>query len=76
MQRGTFKIPGLRARFTRTTGAIQFERLLPLGQTPTLDITSEADYRDPTGTDHLIILRLEKSLAQPHFDLYRASGLN
>jgi len=76
VQRGTFKIPGLRARFTRTTGAIQFERLLPLGQTPTLDITSEADYRDPTGTDHLIILRLEKSLAQPHFDLYTASGLN
>lgn len=76
VQRGTFKIPGLRARFTRTTGAIQFESLLPLGQTPTLDITSEADYRDPTGTDHLIILRLEKSLAQPHFDLYTASGLN
>ena len=24
VQRGTFKIPGLRARFTRTTGAIQF----------------------------------------------------
>ena len=76
VQRGTFKIPGLRARFTRTTGALQFESLLPLGPTPKLDITSEADYRDPTGTDHLIIFRLERSLEEPHFDLYTASGLN
>jgi hypothetical protein len=76
VMRGTFKIPGLRPRFTRTTGSIQFESLLPLGATPRLDITTEADYRDPTGTDHLITFRLEGSYQAPQFDLYTASGLN
>jgi hypothetical protein len=76
VQRGQFRIPGLRPRFSRTTGTVTFSPLLPPGQTPTLDITSEADYRDPTGQDHLITLLVKGSLGQPDWDLFTASGLN
>ena len=76
VQRGTFKVPGLRPRFSRTSGTVTFSPLLPPGETPTLDITSEADYRDPTGQDHLITLVVKGSLGQPDWDLFTASGLN
>lgn len=76
VQRGQFRIPGLRPRFSRTAGTVTFSPLLPPGQTPTLDITSEADYRDPTGQDHLITLVVKGSLGQPDWDLFTASGLN
>lgn len=76
VNRGQFRIPGLRARFSRTSGTVTFSEMLPSGQTPRLDITSEADYRDPSGTDHLITLRVEGPLRQPNWDLYTASGLN
>ncbi|MEZ4404657.1 MAG: translocation/assembly module TamB domain-containing protein [Kofleriaceae bacterium] len=76
VQRGTFKIPGLRPRFTRTSGSVQFSALQPLGPTPTLDLSTEADYRDPTGQDHVITLTLTNSLEKPNFDLSTDSGLN
>jgi hypothetical protein len=76
VQRGSFRIPGLRPRFTRTTGTITFEQSLPLGQTPTLDLTSEADYRDPSGREHAITLLLFDRWANVQWDLSTADGLN
>lgn len=76
VERGSFRIPALRPRFSRTTGTVQFESLLPLGQTPTLDLTSEADYRDPTGREHTITLRLFDRLSHLQWDLATADGLN
>lgn len=75
VQRGQFRIPGLRARFSRTTGTVTFSPRLPPSEL-TLDLASEADYRDPTGQDHLITLIVKGSLKQPDWDLFTASGLN
>ncbi len=77
VERGTFRLPAVRARFTRTAGRVEFS---PLGrfpsQTPTLDITSEADYRDPSGQDHLITLSIAGTLSQLTWDLSTSSGLD
>ncbi len=77
VERGTFRIPGVRPRFARTSGRVEFS---PLGrfpnQTPTLDITSEADYRDPSGQDHLITMSIAGTLSQLTWDLSTSSGLD
>jgi hypothetical protein len=75
--RGTFKLPGTRARFTRTTGTVTFEtsyRLLV--DTPALGIVSEADFRDSNGQNHLITLALTGTPNAPHWELTTSTGLN
>jgi hypothetical protein len=75
--RGVLSIPASRAKFTRTTGSVTFSKLSQFpAQTPTLAITSEADYRDPSGQNHLITLSLDGPLARLNWDLYTSSGLN
>ncbi|MCA9678675.1 MAG: translocation/assembly module TamB domain-containing protein, partial [Myxococcales bacterium] len=77
VDRGTFKPQLIGARFTRTTGKLSFAHLAEFpSDTPTLDITSEADYRDSTGRDHLITLTLGGTLSHPDLDLSTSSGLN
>jgi len=77
ISRGTIRLPAVRARFTRTSGTASFSPLLPLSsETIELGVTSEADYRDPSGQDHLITLRLGGSLAALTWDLGTAGGLN
>jgi hypothetical protein len=73
VQRGTFKLPGMRPRFTRTRGSVAFSQF---GQFPaaTLDVASEADYRDPTGQDHLITLLLQGPLDRLRWDLSTSTG--
>ncbi|MGE3545552.1 MAG: translocation/assembly module TamB domain-containing protein, partial [Kofleriaceae bacterium] len=51
VERGEFKIPQFRARFTRTSGSIDFAENQNAGD-PELNLTSEADYRDLTAQDH------------------------
>jgi hypothetical protein len=77
ISRGIIRLPGVRARFTRTTGVVSFRPLLPLSsETIELGVTSEADYRDPTGQDHLITLKLAGPLARLNWDLGTTGGLN
>jgi TamB, inner membrane protein subunit of TAM complex len=77
VQRGTFRMQGTRASFTRTKGTVDFSprKTFP-EQTPSLDIESEADYRDPTGRDHLITLRVQGTLFAPEWDLRTSTGYN
>ncbi|MEZ4359902.1 MAG: translocation/assembly module TamB domain-containing protein [Kofleriaceae bacterium] len=77
VQRGTFRIQGSRAKFTRTKGNVDFNqaRRFP-DQTPILAIESEADYRDPTGRDHLITLTVGGTIFQPEWDLRTNTGYN
>lgn len=75
--RGTFKPQFTRARFSRTTGSVSFSRFARFpDDTPTLDIQSEADYRDSTGQDHLISLSLAGPLSRLTWDLTTSGGLN
>jgi hypothetical protein len=77
VQQGTFKLPGTRARFSRTSGSLTFSRLSRFpAQTPLIDIRSEADYRDPTGQDHLITFAAGGTLSQLTWDLSTSSGFN
>jgi hypothetical protein len=77
VSRGTFRIPGMRARFTRTSGNVTFAptQRFP-SATPALNIRSEADYRDPSGQDHLVTLTIQGNLSRPSWDLTTASGFN
>ncbi|WP_428267097.1 translocation/assembly module TamB domain-containing protein [Haliangium sp.] len=74
---GEFKLPGARARFTRSWGAVTFSpsKQFP-SQTPTVNLQSEGDYRDTGGQYHLITLTLNGSWTRPEWDLYTSSGLN
>jgi hypothetical protein len=75
--RGTIGLYAVRAHFTRTTGTASFSPMLPLSaETIELQVTSEADYRDPSGQDHLITLKLAGPLARLTWDLSTAGGLN
>ncbi len=77
VQRGTFKPQFTRARFTRTRGSVTFSHFEKFPEnTPTVDISSEADYRDSTGQDHLISLSLQGPLSRLTWDLSTSSGLN
>lgn len=74
---GEFNIPVLRASFTRTSGAVSFSSFKEFPEsTPTLDVKSESDYRDPSGQEHLITLSLEGPLNALKWDLFTSSGLN
>jgi len=77
VQRGTFKPQFTRARFTRTRGSVTFSRFSRFpDETPVVDISSEADYRDSTGQDHLISLTLQGPFSRLSWDLSTSSGLN
>ncbi len=77
VSRGTFTITGVRARFTRTTGNVTFEPTVRFpSATPELNIRSEADYRDPSGQDHLVTLTIRGNLTRLSWDLTTASGFN
>ncbi|MCE9573260.1 MAG: translocation/assembly module TamB [Deltaproteobacteria bacterium] len=73
--RGNFRLPGSRAQFTDTTGSVAFSKQSP-ASVPSLAITSEARYRDPSGQDHLITLTIEGPLSQLNWNLSTSSGLN
>jgi hypothetical protein len=74
---GVFKLPGVRAKFTRTRGSVSFlkSKKFPT-DTPSLDLTSESDYRDPTGQEHLVTLSIQGPLSALVWDLTTSSGLN
>ncbi|MDB4963800.1 MAG: hypothetical protein JWP01_3799 [Myxococcales bacterium] len=76
VQRGEFRIPGTRARFTRTSGSIDFAENAKAGD-PQLNVVSEApDYRDLSGQEHLITLAITGSLSNPQWDLKTSTGYN
>ena len=76
VQRGTFRLPGTRARFTRTAGSIDFAENQRAGN-PQLSLTSDAlDYRDLSGQDHVITLALSGPLEQLQWDLRTSTGYN
>jgi hypothetical protein len=77
VERGTFRIPLVRPRFTRTQGRAEFSsRRRVLDQTPTLSITSEADYRDSSGQEHLITMSISGDWPRLTWDLTTSSGLD
>lgn len=77
VDQGDFKLPGARAKFTRTHGAVTFSESKEFPtQTPELNVQSEGDYRDSSGQYHLITLTIEGPLSRPKWDLYTSSGLN
>jgi hypothetical protein len=73
--RGDFRIPGTRASFTRTTGSVDFAENQKAGN-PRLEVTSDADYRDLSGQQHIITLTITGSLAEPTWDLKTSTGYN
>jgi hypothetical protein len=74
--RGEFRFPGTRAKFTRTAGTITFDTASPAGN-PTLAVTSDApDYRDLSGQNHVITLKIEGRLEQLGWDLRTSTGYN
>jgi hypothetical protein len=74
--RGEFQIPLTRARFTSTTGSIDFstnER----ASNPRLDFTSDApDFHDLSGQQHVITMLITGTLEQPLWDLHTNTGLD
>ena len=77
VSQGEFKLPGVRARFTRTQGSVSFSRFKSFpNDTPTLDVSSESDYRDPSGQEHLMTLSIAGTIDALDWDLYTSSGLN
>lgn len=76
IERGEFRIPGTRARFTRTTGSVDFSENRKAGD-PELTVTSEApDFRDQSGQEHLITLSITGPLSNPQWDLKTSTGYN
>lgn len=77
VSQGEFKLPGIRAKFTRTHGSVSFSQFKDFpGDTPTLNLTSESEYREPNGQEHLVTLTLNGTLSALNWDLYTSSGLN
>lgn len=73
---GEFKLPGVRARFTRTGGSIDFAENVK-ATNPSLEITSDApDYVDLSGQAHTITLDISGTLELPQWDLRTSTGYN
>lgn len=72
---GEFRIPYTRASFVRTSGTVDFAENQLLSN-PTLDFTSDADYRDLSGQDHVITAKIYGTLSQPAWDLTTSTGYN
>ena len=75
VERGRFKLPGMRAEFKDTSGQISFNKDQP-ADNPELRVTSEADFRDLTGQDHAITLTIEGYIKALRWDLKTSTGLN
>ncbi len=76
VRRGSFRMPTVRAKFTRSSGTISFSPNQDINN-PSLSLRSESDYRDVSGVDHLITLTLTGRLNENlEWDLSTASGLN
>ena len=77
VSRGQFRMQGTRVKFTNTKGSVDFapNRRFPQ-YTPTMNITSLADFRDQQGQDHLITLELGGTLSEPLWDLRTSTGYN
>nr|HEX4317606.1 translocation/assembly module TamB domain-containing protein [Kofleriaceae bacterium] len=73
VDRGEFRIPGTRARFTRTTGAVRFQPTAAADD-PQLELSSDADFRDLNGQDHVITLTITGTLGKPLWDLRTSTG--
>ncbi|HEU0034083.1 MAG TPA: translocation/assembly module TamB domain-containing protein [Kofleriaceae bacterium] len=73
--RGRFRMTGTRAAFTNTRGSIIFAENQRAGN-PELRVTSDADYRDQSGQDHLITLTIWGWLDQLQWDLKTSTGYN
>jgi hypothetical protein len=77
VDQGVFKLPAVRARFIRTNGSVSFSEFKNFPtDTPTLNVQSEADYRDPSGQEHLVTFAIRGPLSNLNWDLYTSSGLN
>jgi hypothetical protein len=77
VQRGEFRIPGSRAKFTRTSGSLDFSESQKFpSYTPTINVTSEADFRDPSGQDHIITALVTGTYANLQWDLHTSTGYN
>jgi hypothetical protein len=72
---GEFRVTGVRARFTRTSGTVDFAEN-QLASNPALNVVSEADYHDLSGQDHVITARFAGTLSQPTWDLTTSTGYN
>jgi hypothetical protein len=75
VRRGKFRIPGTRAAFEQTTGFIDFAQN-QVATNPTLDVKSDAQFRDLSGQDHVITLSIEGSLQELQWDLTTSTGYN
>lgn len=75
VQQGRFRIPGTRADFTNTRGTVDFAEN-QRATNPRLDVTSEANYRDLSGQEHIITMTISGSLDQPQWDLHTSTGYN
>ena len=76
VQRGEFKIPLTRAKFTSTRGTIDFTSN-DRAANPSLNIQSDApDYQDLSGQQHVISLSITGTLEQPLWDLHTNTGLD
>ncbi|MBA3459900.1 MAG: translocation/assembly module TamB domain-containing protein [Deltaproteobacteria bacterium] len=75
VESGEFRIPGTRARFTRSAGSIDFAENQKASD-PQLNVTSEADYRDLSGQEHGILLSITGALSNPQWDLKTTTGYN
>ena len=72
---GQFRIPGTRASFIRTSGSVDFAENQPAND-PEIHVTSDADYRDLSGQDHVITATIAGTLSQPTWDLKTSTGYN
>ncbi len=73
---GEFKLPGVRARFMRTSGSIDFAEN-DKATNPSLAIESVApDYVDLSGQSHTITLSIGGTLELPQWDLRTSTGYN
>jgi hypothetical protein len=75
VERGRFRLPGTRAAFTNTRGQINFNKDQKAGN-PELHVTSDADYRDQGGQDHVITLEIKGFVDQLSWDLRTSTGFN
>jgi hypothetical protein len=72
---GEFHIPATLASFIRTTGTVDFAENQPASN-PELHVSSDADYRDLSGQDHVITATIAGTLQQPTWDLRTSTGYN
>ncbi len=80
---GTFRIPGVRGEFTVKTLSVDFPpspspipKKFPQ-ETPTITLLAETPFLDRSGTEHLVNLRVEGTLALSKFSFWTTNtGLN